>query len=89
MKKPQLVSLVEAKLGEGTTKKSAAAALDAVIAAITEGVRTEKVQIFGFGTFEIRDHAARAGRNPYTGEPLQIPASRSLTFKPSPHQRHI
>ena len=46
-----------------------------------ELVRGEKVAISGFGTFEARPRKARVGRNPHTGEPLQIPASRAPAFK--------
>jgi DNA-binding protein HU-beta len=43
----------------------------------------QKVQIIGFGTFEVKNRPARQGRNPKTGEPMQISASRSVGFKPS------
>ena len=42
----------------------------------------DKVQLVGFGTFEVKERAARSGRNPKTKEPVQIPASKSPTFKP-------
>lgn len=62
----------------------AATVLDALLEAITE--RTEagdKVVLKGFGSFEMKTRAARQGRNPGTGETIQIPESRSLTFKAS------
>ena len=64
------------------TKKDASAAVDAVFEAIqgslTEG---EKVQLIGFGTFEVRERAARKGRNPQTGEEIEIAASKVPAFK--------
>ena len=89
MNKTQLVSLVQAKLGDDATKKTAEAALDAVLAAISDAVLTDKVQLVGFGTFEMKTHPARQGRNPRTGEPIQIPESRSLAFKPSANRRSV
>ena len=56
------------------------AALEAVSAALAAG---EKVQISGFGVFEIKQREARVGRNPHTGEPIPIPASRAPVFRPS------
>ena len=65
------------------SKKNAEAAIDAVINAITEAlVNGEKVQLIGFGTFEVRERAAREGRNPKTGEKLTIAASKNPAFKP-------
>ena len=64
MNKTQLVDVIQAKLGEGATKKCAETALSAVLAAIGESARKEKVQLVGFGTFEMKTRAARTGRNP-------------------------
>ena len=55
------------------------AALDAITAALQEG---EKVQLVGFGSFEVKARAARIGRNPKTKESIEIPASRVPVFKP-------
>ncbi|MBO8441865.1 MAG: HU family DNA-binding protein [Firmicutes bacterium] len=64
------------------TKKDAAAAVDAVFASIQENLsKGEKVQLIGFGTFEVRSRAARKGRNPQTGKEIQIPASKVPAFK--------
>lgn len=64
------------------TKKDASAAVEAVFDTITETLSNEeKVQIIGFGTFEVRERAARKGRNPQTGEEIQIPASKVPAFK--------
>ena len=83
MNKTQLIGCIQAKLGEGVTKKCAEAALDAVLGAIKEAVVTDKVQLVGFGTFEMKTRAARTGRNPQTGEAMEIAASQTLSFKPS------
>jgi len=57
--------------------------LNTVLGAITEGLRKDgTVQIMGFGTFVVRDRKARVGRNPTSGEPIQIPASRTVQFRP-------
>ena len=73
-----------AKIAEksGLNKKQAEAALNAfeetVIEALKEG---DKVQLMGFGTFEVRERAAHTGRNPATGEAIEIAASKSPVFK--------
>ncbi|EXJ24184.1 DNA-binding protein HBsu [Alkalibacterium sp. AK22] len=64
------------------TKKDATAAVEAVFETIKESLAEgEKVQVIGFGNFEVRDRAARKGRNPQTGEEIQIPASKVPAFK--------
>lgn len=83
MNKTQLIDAVKQELGEGATKACAAKALEATLNAITKAVATEKVQIIGFGTFETKKRPARTGRNPRTGETMQIPASSVVSFKPS------
>lgn len=83
MNKTQLIDQIQAKLGVDATKKCAEAALKAVLGAIGESVLQEKVQIIGFGTFEMKTRPARTGRNPQTGESMQISASSSLSFKAS------
>lgn len=80
VKKVDLVSRMAVK--SGLNKKQAEAALDAFVAAVQEALQAgEKVQLVGFGTFEARERAARTGRNPGTGEEIQIPASRVPAFK--------
>lgn len=83
MNKTQLIDAIRQELGEDATTKCAAAALNATLTAITKAVAKEKVQLVGFGTFETKTRAARTGRNPRTGEPVQIPASSVVTFKAS------
>ncbi len=78
MNKTQLVEAVAAKVG---CKKTAGAAVDAVLAAISDALAAgEKVQITGFGTFEVKTRAARTGRNPATGAEIKIPASKYPAF---------
>ena len=79
--KAELVSEVAAKTK--LTKKDVSEAVDAVFEAIQEDLaKGEKVQLIGFGTFEVRDRAARKGRNPQTGAEIEIPASKVPAFKP-------
>ena len=79
--KSDLVAAVAEKTG--FSKKDSASAIDAVFEAITEALaKKEKVQLIGFGTFETRERSARTGRNPQTGEEIQIKASTAPAFKP-------
>ena len=65
------------------TKKEVTATVDALFEAIQEALQNgEKVQVIGFGNFEVRDRAARKGRNPQTGEEIQIEATKVPAFKP-------
>ncbi|MCK5662171.1 MAG: HU family DNA-binding protein [Thiotrichaceae bacterium] len=64
------------------SKASAGRALDATVKAITDSLaNNEAVTLIGFGTFEVRERAARTGRNPRTGESIQIKASKNPAFK--------
>ena len=84
MNKAELIESIQAALGIDATKRAADEALDAVLNSIAAGVKADKkVQIIGFGTFEVKERAARTGRNPKTGESMQIAASKSVGFKPS------
>ena len=65
------------------SKKNCEAALDALVAVIGDTLKSgDKVHLIGFGTFEVKERAARTGRNPRTKEPMDIPASKQPTFKP-------
>ena len=81
MNKSELIAMTAESTG--LTKKDAErvlnAALDVIIAAMGEH---EKVQLSGFGTFEVKERAARVGRNPHTGETTKIPATQVVSFKP-------
>ncbi|TFB23962.1 HU family DNA-binding protein [Filobacillus milosensis] len=65
------------------SKKDASKAVDAVLDSITGSLKkAEKVQLIGFGNFEVRERSARKGRNPQTGKEINIPASKVPAFKP-------
>ncbi len=73
-----------AKIAEKSelNRKQAEAALNAFTESVIEALKAgEKVQMMGFGTFELKERAARMGRNPATGEPTEIAAKRIPTFK--------
>ncbi len=68
----------------GVSRKHAEAGVDVLFKAIAAALHDgAKVQIRGFGTFEVRERKARMGRNPRTGESVAIPATRSPAFKPA------
>ena len=82
MNKTELVTAVAEKAE--MTKKDAEKAINAIFASIEEALAKsdkEKVQIIGFGTFEVRARQAREGRNPQNGESITIAASKSPAFK--------
>lgn len=80
MNKSDLIAEVAAKAE--ITKKDADAAVTAVVDAITEALtKGDKVQLVGFGTFEVRERSARTGRDPRTGKNIEIPASKAPAFK--------
>ena len=80
MNKAELVAAVAAKTG--ATKKAAEESVNAFVEVVTNTlVEGEKVQLVGFGSFEVRKRAARKGRNPQTKEEIKIPASKSPVFK--------
>lgn len=81
MNKTELV----AKVSEASqlTKSAASLVINSVFSTISDALQKgEKVQIVGFGSFETRDRAARKGRNPQTGEEIDIPAGKAPAFKP-------
>lgn len=80
MNKTDLVNAVAEKAD--LSKKDAAKVVDAVFDTIMDSLsKGEKVQIIGFGNFEVRERSARKGRNPQTGEEIEIPASKVPAFK--------
>ena len=80
MNKSDLIAAIAAKTGD--TKKNAEASLNAFVDVVTESlVKGDKVQLVGFGSFEVRKRAARKGRNPQTKEEIKIPASKAPVFK--------
>ncbi|MBC8529978.1 HU family DNA-binding protein [Christensenellaceae bacterium NSJ-44] len=81
MNKAELVMAVAEKCD--CTKKDAEAAVNAFVSVVSEALaKGDKVQIVGFGNFEVRERAERMGRNPLTKEEITIPASKSPVFKP-------
>ncbi len=80
MNKQELLSAISEK--SGLTKKDSEAALTAFIETVQESLKKgDKVQLIGFGSFEVRERAARSGKNPLTGEPMDIPAAKVPAFK--------
>lgn len=78
--KTELVANVAEKAG--LTKKDAEKAVNALLESIQGAlVQGDKVQVIGFGTFEVKERAARMGRNPRTGQDIEIPASKNPVFK--------
>ena len=82
MNKTDLINVVAAEAN--LTKKDAEAAVNATLAAIANALKNGgKVQLLGFGTFEVKAVAEREGRNPKTGESIKIPASKKAAFTAS------
>jgi len=82
MTKPELITKIAEKTN--LSKKQAAAALDALTGTITETLKAEgKLAIPSLGTFEVKERAARTGRNPQTGEKVEISAKKIPAFKPA------
>ena len=80
MNKTELVAAVATKAD--LSKKDAEAAVKAVLDAVPEALADgDKVALVGFGTFEVKERAARTGKNPRTGEAIEIPASKVPSFK--------
>ena len=81
MNKAELINAAAEKAG--LSKKDTEAAVNAAIDAITEALQqNDKVQLVGFGSFEVKARAERIGRNPRTKEQIKIPASKLPVFKP-------
>ena len=82
MNKTDLIAAAAEK--SGISKKDAERVLNAAIDTVTAAlVKGERVQLSGFGIFETKEREARVGRNPRTKEAIEIPATRTPTFKPS------
>ena len=80
MNKSDLIAAVAAKTGE--TKKSAETSINAIVDVISATLaKGDKIQLVGFGSFEVRQRAARKGRNPQTGKELKISAKKAPVFK--------
>lgn len=88
MNKTELIAITAENTGltKKDTERVLNAALDAITAAMASG---NKVQLSGFGSFDIKDREPRIGRNPHTKESIEIPATRVPVFKPSKALRDI
>ena len=80
MNKTELIDAVAE--ASDLTKAESSRAVDAVIASVTKALKSgDAVTLVGFGTFQVRDRAARTGRNPKTGDTIKIAASKNPSFK--------
>lgn len=85
MTKAELIDAVQARFEGKLSKKDTAQLVQAVFETVQEAVRNDgRFGYPGFGTFTVRQRAERQGRNPATKEPITIPASKSVGFKPAP-----
>ena len=85
MTKAELVDQVVKASGGGRSKKDTESVIDAAFEVLGKAIGKEKRFTYpGFGTFTVRDRSARKGRNPRTGDDIQIKASRTVGFKPAP-----
>ncbi len=83
MNKAQLIDEVQKALGEDCTRAHAERALNTVLDCVQSALaQGESVQLTGFGNFQVKDRAARTVRNPQTGEPIQVAATKAVSFKP-------
>lgn len=80
MNKTELIAAVaeKAELSKKNAEVAVAAVIDSIVDSLKKG---DKVSLLGFGTFEVRDRAARTGKNPQTGATIKIPASKVPAFK--------
>ena len=79
MNKSQLIDKIAA--GADISKAAAGRALDAIIASVTESLKGDDVALVGFGTFAVKERAARTGRNPQTGKEITIAAAKVPSFR--------
>ena len=81
MNKAEVIAAIAEK--NGSSRKDAEQALESVLSVIEDAlVKGDKVQFIGFGSFEVKERAARTGHNPQTNEPMEIAASKMPVFKP-------
>lgn len=84
MTKADLVDQIYEAIGPGVTKKDCAAVVDGFLNAVKRALANEdRIELRGFGTFEVRHRKARMARNPRTGEPVEVPARAVPNFRPS------
>lgn len=88
MTKKELVDVIASKTE--MTKKDSEAALSAVVEAFKEAlIKGDDIRLVGFGTFSVKETAARTGRNPKTGEEIKIPAGKRVAFKASKELKEV
>lgn len=84
MTKADLVEQVYEAIGPGITKKDCGAVVDTFLSAVRQALASDQhIEIRGFGTFKVRRRRTRMARNPWTGEPVRVPARAVPVFKPS------
>ncbi|MCD8334336.1 MAG: HU family DNA-binding protein [Clostridiales bacterium] len=77
-------------VGTGMTKKEAEETVNQLLLILTDTLAEgERVQLVGFGSFEVKQRAARVGRDMKTGEPIQVPPTRTVQFKPSKNLKDL
>lgn len=83
MNKAELIDAVQRELGTDCSKAHAERAVNSVLKSISHGLeKDETVQLVGFGSFIVRERKARTGLNPQTKQPIEIPASKTVGFRP-------
>ena len=88
MNKAELMEKVASQTG--LTKKACRQTIDSVTSAIADSLASgEKVTLVGFGSFKVRERKARQGRNPQTGEKIEIPAKKVPTFEPGKNLKEV
>ena len=86
MTKADLVEQVADVIGPRVTKRECGLVVDAFLDAVKDALaRGDRIELRGFGTFKVRHRKARTGRNPRTGEPVEVPPRHVPVFKPSRH----
>ena len=74
----------------GLNKKVTAQIVDGLFNALKDGIKEDgRFSFPGFGTFTVKQRAARTGRNPATGDPIEVPASKTVGFKPAPAFKEV
>lgn len=83
MNKAELIEAVQRELGADCSKAHAERAVNSVLSSISGGLEKDStVQLVGFGSFHVRERKARTGLNPQTKQPIEIPASKTVGFRP-------
>ena len=83
MNKAELIEAVQTELGADCSKAHAERAVNSVLSSISAGLEKDNtVQLVGFGSFIVRERSARTGLNPQTKQPIEIPASKTVGFRP-------